>query len=249
MSKKIFLILSFFSLTTTFSFSSDWILEQKVLFQFEEMLYSNWVGTGFNYVSGSARYVGSYNRTSDDSTFKFINNVDGSFGMGYNTTDNWKVMEDKINLNSSVNKKIFTSFNFNGTADLKTHFDLSSAYLLGALGASFIEDNFSVQDNPITVRASFITNTENSFEFGNYFKLLYKTLLDSNITMTIKLENFYRYGQIFWKESFWNLETMTSFQINKLISSHIIVNALFDIKQSKKLQAWEKITIGFTWKL
>ena len=75
------------------------------------------------------------------------------------------------------------------------------------------------------------------------------SLLDTNITLAVKLENFYRYGYSFWNEAYWNLETMTSFQINKLITSHLIVNALYDIKQSKRLQAFEKITIGFTWKL
>ena len=247
MTKKILIILLFLLLPNASSIAFDWVIDQKILFQFEEMLYSNWEGTGFNYVAGSIRYLGNYNNMSDDSTFKFINNAEAAIGTAYNATDKWKIQEDKISANSSANQKLVNDFYFNGTADLKSRFDLSSAYLLGALGMNFIRGELSIQENPMTIRAAFIRNTERSFEFGNYFRISWKGLLDTNIAMTIKIENFYRYGQIFWKESYWNLETMTSFKVNKIISSHIIINALLDTKQSKKLQAYEKITIGLTW--
>lgn len=256
MIKNSFIALLFFAinftLVTTNVFSqtdSNWVIDQRVLFQFEKMLYNNWEGTGYNYVATSVRFLGNYNTMSDDYTFKFINNAEAAIGITYNANDKWKIQEDKISASSSANQKFTSDFNFNGTADLKSYFDLSSAYLLGALGMSFIRGELSIQNNPITFRASFIRNEENTFEFGNYFKVGWKGLLDTNITLGVKVENFYRYGKIFWKESYWNLETMTSFQINKLFSSHIILNALLDTKQSKKLQAYEKLTIGFTWKI
>ncbi|MCL2039341.1 MAG: DUF3078 domain-containing protein [Bacteroidetes bacterium] len=262
MIKTKILIFSFLLLNSGFLFCFDWIIDQKVLIQFEEMLYNNWEGTGSNYVSGSVRFIGSYNNMSDDSTFKLINNVEAAIGTAYNSTDKWMTQEDKISANSSANQKLLDNFYFNGTADLKSRFDLSSTYLLAALGINFISGDLSIQNNPITLRSSFIRTEgtfdfggnfriklENSIEFGNYFKIAWKGNLDTNITAAVKLENFYKYGQAFLKESFWNLETMTSFQINKLISSHLIINALYDAKQSKKLQAFEKITIGFTWKI
>ena len=257
----IFLLL-LLSISNSFLFCNNWVIEQKVLLQFEEMLYSNWEGTGSNYFSGAVRFIGSYNDISNDSTFKVLNNIEAAIGTAYNTTDKWMTQEDKISANSSVNQKFLDDFYFNGTVDLKSRFDLSSSYLLAALGINFISGELSIQDNPITIRTAFIRTEgtfdfggnfriklENSIEFGNYFKIAWKGKLDTNITTAVKLENFYKYGQTFLKDSFWNLETMTSFQISKLISSHIIVNALYDTKQSKKLQAFEKITIGFTWKL
>ena len=258
--KNLFIL--FLLLSSNFLFCSDWVIDQKVLLQFEEMLYNNWEGTGSNYVAGSVRFIGSYNNMSDDSTFKHLNNVEAAIGTAYNSTDKWKPQEDKISANSSANQKFSDNFYFNGTADLKSRFDLSATYLLAALGISSIKGELSIQENPITIRASFIRTEgtfdfggnfriklENSIDFGNYFKIAWKGKLDTNITAAVKLENFYKYGQIFWKESFWNLETMASFQISKLISSHVILNALYDTKQSKKLQAFEKITIGFTWKI
>ena len=235
--------------TISISFSNIWNVDQKVLFQFEEMLYNNWEGDGFNYVSGSIRYIGNFNLTSSDSTFKLLNNADMVLGTTYNSTDKWKIQENKISANASANQKLLNDLNFNGTADLKSYFDLTSTYLLGALGVSFIRSNISIQENPMTLRAGFFKNEKPTFEFGNYVKLTWKGSLDTNITMTIKLENFYKYGQIFLKESYWNLDAMCSFQISKIISSHIVLHTLYDINESKKLQAFEKITIGFTWNL
>ena len=243
------LIISLFILTNTQLIANEWNKEQKVLFQFEEMFHSNWEGDGFNYAASSARYIGIFNTISDDSTFKLLNNVEAVLGVAYNSTDEFKIQENKIAANSSANHKFLNNFNFNGTADLKSRFDFNSNYLLGAIGISFIEDGLSIQENPITLRASFIKNEKASLEFGNYFKLAWKGNLDTNITLTLKLENFYKYGHSFWNESYWNLESMASFQISKIITSHIVLQALYDLKQSKKLQAFEKITIGFTWKL
>ena len=227
----------------------EWNIDQRVLFQFEKMLYSNWEGAGSNYVAGAIRFIGHYDKISDDSTFRLLNNAEAAIGTAYNSTDKWKVQEDKISANSSANQKLVNNFNFNGTADLKSRFDLHSTYLLAALGVSFIKGELVIQDNPITARATFIMDERSEFEFGNYFRLSWKGLLDTNIMLTVKLENFYKYGQKFWKESFWNLEAMTSFQINKIITTHIILHTLFDLKQSKKLQAFEKLTIGVTWSL
>jgi len=245
--KKPLIFLYFFLLTSVAAFSSGWTINQKVLFQFEQMLFSNWEGTGTNYFAGSTRYIGNFNHLSSDSLFKLLNNAEAVIGIGYNATDSWKVQEDKISAYSSANHKLVDNINFNGTADLKTYFNMTSAYLLTAIGVSFIEGSLSIQDNPITARASFIKNERPVYEFGNYFKLSWKGTLDTNISLTVKLENFYKYGDVFWKEAYWNLEALTTFQINKLISSHLVINALYDTKQSKKLQAFEKITIGFTW--
>ena len=233
----------------SYAFTYDWNTDQRVLFQFEKMLYSNWEGTGFNYASSSVRYLGNFNQISDDSTFRFINNAEAAIGVGYNSADNFKIQENRISATSSANQKFLNDFNFNGTADLKSVFDLKSTYLLGAIGVSFIKGELQIQENPFTIRASFIRGAERTFEFGNYFRVSWKGDLDTNISMTFKVENFYKYGQVFWKESFWNLETMTSFQINRTFTCHLIVRALLDTKQSKKLQAYEKMTIGFTWRL
>jgi len=220
-----------------------------ILFQFEEMLYNNWEGDGFNYVSGSFRYMGHHNRVSEDSTFRWLNNAKAIIGTAYNTADKWKIQENRISATSSANQNLFSNFNFNGTADLKSRFDLDANYLLGALGASFIKGELVIQDNPITLRASFLKNERRTLEFGNYFRIAWRGALDTNISMTVRLENFYRYGHSFWRESYWNLETMTSFQISRIVTSHIILCALYDLNQSKKLQAYQKITLGLTWKL
>jgi hypothetical protein len=230
--------------------------EQKILFQFEGMMYQNWEGSGFNYVAGSFRYIGNYNQTSEDSTFRWRNNAEAIIGTAYNSTDKWKLQENRISATSSANQKFFSDsksflnhLNINGTADLKSRFDLEANYLLAALGASFIKGELVIQNNPITLRTSLLKNEKSSFEFGNYFRIAWKGAIDTNITTTIKLENFYKYGHSFWRESYWNLETMTSFQISKIVTSHIVLCALYDLNQSKKLQAYQKITLGFTWKL
>jgi len=223
--------------------------DQRILFQFEEMLYNNWEGDGFNYVAGSLRYIGRYNRTSVDSAFRWLNNAEAVIGTAYNSTDKWGIQENKISATSSANQQFFRHLNFNGTADLKSRFDLSANYLLGALGASFIKGELVIQENPITLRATFPKNQRSSLKFGNYFRVAWKGTLDDNITQTVRLENFYEYGTVFWKESYWNFESMTSFQINRIITSHIILCALLDLNQSKKLQSYQKVTIGFSWTL
>jgi len=249
-----------FAITQLFANAPDTVLidtviksnintEQKILFQFEGMLHNNWEGDGFDYVAGSFRYIGHYNKTSVDSTFRWLNNAEAIIGTAYNSTDKFKIQENRISATSSANQNFFNNFNFNGTADLKSRFDLKANYLLAALGASFIKGDLVIQDNPITVRASLIKDGKRSLEFGNYFRAAWKGALDTNVTMSVKLENFYKYGHSFWNESYWNLETMTSFQISKIVTSHIVLCALYDSNKSKKLQAYQKITVGLTWKL
>ena len=242
-----FTILLFFSLHNIYLNSEDWKMDQKVLLQFEEMLYSNWEGTGFNYASGSVRFLGEYKWLSDDSIFKIIHNVDASMGTAYNENDKWIIQEDKLNANSSYNNKILPGLNLNGTMDLKTQFVFKTAAVMGAFGASYIVNAISVQENPATVRWVISKDEKTRFEFGNFFKVTWKGKLDTNISMSVRLENFYEYGKVWMKESFWNAELLTSFQINKFITSHIVFNLLYDPAQSKKLQAWQKITIGLTY--
>jgi len=243
-----FLIIIFLFLSENV-LAEEFKIEQKILFQFEEMLYNNWEGTGFNYVSGSARFIGDYRKNSDDSTFKIINHVEGALGVAYNETDKWKIQEDKISATSSLNQKLTGDLFANGTADLKTQFLWESAYLLGAIGVSYIHKNLTIQENPFTIRWVVSKNDSPKWEYGNYFRLTWKDKLDTNITLAVKLENFYQYGNVWLKESYWNMESIMTFQINKIISSHLIVNLLLDPVQSKRLQAWEKITIGITWQL
>lgn len=238
-------------LQVTFSAAySQWKIENKISVFLEEGLYSNWASSGFNFLSTGLFYSGKWNYASADTSIQFQNNAEIELGTMYQEQTGWKKTSDKILANSSFNKRASGNLNYNGTFNFRSTFDpfLSPTILL-AIGGTYLTPNWNFQFNPITERVNFYTSQHTVSEFGSYMKVTYKGDVMKNVSLAGRLEWFYEYGGKIWKESFWNMELRFDGKINEWLGASIIIEELFDTKQSHKLQSRERIGLNFTYKL
>ncbi len=176
--------------------------------------------------------------------------------------------DDKLNFTSSYSRKAFENFNYNATFDFRSQFSetykddsiltaniFAPAYLLTAIGMTYENKGFAALVAPITGKITLVTDERLSaqgvyglqpgekslWEFGAYSKLTFSSGIVTNVSLDTKLEFFYDYASILFKDTYINWEVLINMKVNKYLSAFFAMQTIYDNKVTQDIQFKEKL--------
>lgn len=257
--------------------TEGWFIAGNNSILFSQSSFSNWMAGGVNSIALNGNMDYEFNLTrgkhiwdnrillgygiqsnKGEETRKNNDIIDLTSSYGYNIGNNWY-------LASALNFKTqFTAgYDYTTTPKSKISNFMAPAYLSFGLGLDYKpNENFQVNLHPITARVTFVLDDDlqyagsyglkndgdsSLFELGAFVGARYKFQIMEGISYDNRLGIFANYlDQPFNMDiAYWGL---LDFKVNRLISTQVAINLLYDEDQIKKTQVKQTLGIGFNYK-
>ncbi|MDD4684817.1 MAG: DUF3078 domain-containing protein [Bacteroidales bacterium] len=257
-----------------------WYIKNNLTFNTEQNMFTNWEAGGVSSFAFSTFYKGFFNYSKKK--VKWDNSVELGYGKmrqdnnGEGIFDKGNIFrknEDKIELNSIIGYKAFSSWNYSALINFKSQFDegfkndtvlvssfLSPAYLTTSIGMEYKPRPYlSVLLSPLTGRTTIVGDNRLAkkgnfgleqdghydFAFGSYIKIFFEKEVFKNVNVLSKLEFFNDYDKApFLTNTDINFETYVTMKVNKYLSAFINVQVVYDYDFSTDLQFKERIGLS-----
>jgi hypothetical protein len=246
-----------------------WKVHGKLLFQFNQANFSNWISGGQDNVSGNLAI--NYDFNYKNNRWNWDNKFITGYGLSHINGEGFRKTNDRFEYNSLLGLKSqgywFFSFILNFKSQYTRGFDysktpntsvsdfLSPAYL--TLGPGFLwkkSDDFRINIAPATIRYTFVNDLfsgqfgvkegrNTNFGFGFNLSAFYKT----DIMENINLENILAvYSDYLDNPENIDIEHQLNFffKVNKFINMNITLHTIIDSNASSKIQFRELFGMG-----
>lgn len=246
-----------------------WKVHGKLLFQFNQANFTNWVSGGQDNISGNLNV--NYDFNYKNGRWNWDNKLITGYGLSHINGEGYRKTNDRFEYNSLLGLKSegfwFFSYILNFKSQYTRGFDysktpevsvsdfLSPAYL--TLGPGLLwkkSDDFRINIAPATIRYTFVNDMFSgqfgveegrNTNFGLGFNLsgLYKTGVMENIDM----ENILAvYSDYLDKPQNVDIEYQMNlfFKVNKFINMNITLHTIIDSNASSKVQFRELFGLG-----
>jgi hypothetical protein len=268
-----------------------WKKGGALFFNLTQTSFTNWAAGGENSlaISGLMSVFGNYKKGNSS----WENYLDLGYGMLQQGSNTFVKTDDKIDFLSKYGQKAYRHWYYAALFNFKSQMTngynypndsvviskfLAPGYILGAIGMDYRpNDDFSVFIAPLTGKITIVNDQVLSdsgaygvdrgenirYEFGGYFRAIYKRDIIENVSFSTKIDLFTNYLKnpdcidVNW-------ETLITLKVNKFISASISTTLIYDDdiliakdedensatpdEMSPRTQFKEVLAVGFTYK-
>lgn len=257
---------------------TTWTLGGEAAISFSQASFENWASGGENAIAGNGLLNLSLNFEKKKS--KWTNNLELAYGLVKTGDLDVRKSQDKIDFSSKYGYEAFENWYYSALANFKTQFTegyeyfdevkdsavvisdfFAPAYLITGIGMDYNpNDNFSTFISPVTMKATYVTNSDLSdagdygvdegeksrYEFGATIRMFHKKEIVENVDFQNKLELFSNYSNKPQNIDV-NWELLIVLQVNKFLTANVNTQLIYDDDVIQKVQFREVIGVGFNY--